>query len=165
MKRLDQYEGSNRSGMFKYRIEADGELEQAIQAACDEMSVSTGEPHGMDDRPKHYPYIAFIHPDDEYYRVDLGFATAEDLVGDGPGSLDELKDMLYNYTTMKPWLDRIHEAAQLNGEASIEFRDLDDEPNFGNQYAMNNKQADWLRSQGWVVHWEKYPRTWIVSGW
>jgi len=165
MKRLDQYEGSDRSGMFKYRIEADGELEQAIQTACDEMSVSTWDPHGMDDCPKHYPFIVFIYPDDEYNRVDLGFASAEDFVGDSAGSLEELKGMLYNYTTMKPWLDRIHEAAQVDGETSIEFRDLDDEPNFDNQYAMNNKQADWLRSQGWVVSWEKYPRSWTVSGW
>lgn len=155
------------SGIYKYLITKDGDLESAVEDMTLDYEISiVAYNYGLNDKPKDYPYIVLMHPDDEYGRIDYAFVSANDFFtpDDQPGSLSELRNKIYSYATMKPWIERIEESA-INGETELVFEDIDDTPNFTNERQLNNSQAKWLRDRGYTVSWEKYLRRWIVSGW
>lgn len=166
MKRLEQYNGGMRSNIYKYLIENDVELELAVAEACEDIGMSvTDHGYGLDDVPKDYPYIALIHPDGEYNRIDYAFVAMSDFtVNSEVGRLTTLLASLYNEDTMAPWIERLQDA-QRSREREVTFRDLDDESNPDNQYAVNDHQIQYIRDKGYKVQWEKYPRSYVVSGW
>lgn len=166
MKRLPQYNGGMRSSIYKYLIENDVELELAVAEACSDIGMSvTDYGYGLDDVPKDYPYIALIHPDGEYSRIDYAFVAMSDFIESSEeGSLKAMLSQLYNVATMAPWIDRLREA-QRNDEREVSFHDLDDENNPDNQYAVNDHQIQYIREKGYKVRWEKYLRSYVVSGW
>lgn len=111
------------------------------------------------ERLVEYPFVVVAHYDDERGTIRMHYL---------PPTMWETKtayqrhcDELYNETSMQPWLERL-KTAVLNKESEVTFRDMDDQPN-DNEHALNNKQAFWLRNQGFRVDWEKYPREWIVK--
>ena len=152
------------SDMYRFRIESEGELQTAI-----DMVIEKEELHckvsvrGVKDVPSNYPYVVCIYPDEERNFVSLAFVVFADFFED-MDLCQQIRDLLINDETMKGQLERI-DAARKAKESSVEFRDVDDEPNPDNQYCLNNAQADWFRLKGFKVNWEKYPRTWTVSGW
>lgn len=166
MKRLPQYNGGMRSDIYKYLIENDVELKLAVEEACADIGMDvTDHGYGLDDVPKNYPYIALIHPDGEFNRIDYAFVDMSDFTEHSDeGSLKAELDKLYNETTMSPWIARIQQAI-LNDDREITFSDLDDESNPDNQYAVNDHQIKYIRDKGYTVTWEKYPRSYVVSGW
>lgn len=166
MKRLAQYNGGMRSGIYKYLIENDVELEQAVEEACTDMGMSVKDHgYGLDDVPKNYPYIALIHPDNEYSRIDYAFVEIADFTDNSEeGTLQMLLNATYNDTTMAPWIERIRNA-QRRGDLEVDFNDLDDASNPSNERSVNDHQIEYIRQKGYTVRWEKYPRSYIVSGW
>lgn len=165
MERMKQYNGKMGSGIYKYLIEKEGDLELAIGQMIIDYGISlTAHNYGMDDLPKVYPYIVLMHPDDEYNRIDFAFVTITDFSDNEIGTLRALSAALYNDDTMKPWIDRLTEAAQA-GEKTVEFDDLDESHNPDNHRAVNDEQINYIRQKGYKVQWEKYPRQYIVSGW
>lgn len=166
MKRLPQYNGGMRSNIYKYLIENDVELKRAVEEACIDIGMTvTDHGYGLDDVPKTYPYIALIHPDDEYNRIDYAFVAMSDFIENSEaGSLAAMLAALYNDETMAPWIERIQDARR-NGDREVSFRDLDDEDNPDCQYAVNDHQIQYIRDKGYKVQWEKYPRSYVVSGW
>lgn len=183
MKRIEQ------SGPFYaayYLIEADGEYETAITDYLTRMHQDGSHSHihdafkyedlmnghrikGNRESGAHpYPFILTINRDVEYGCLIVNFVPKiwfdEDAsTNASQGTLQSLCDQLFSAATMKPWLDRLIQAAH-EGVSSVTFRDVDDEPNTCD-HALNNSQAEWLRQHGWSLNWEKYPREWIVSGW
>lgn len=166
MKRLPQYNGGMRSNTYKYLIETPQCFAEALTEMIDDSGISsTARAYGMDDQPKDYPYIALMHPDDEYNRIDYAFVAMSDFIENSEaGSLAAMLAALYNDETMAPWIERIQDA-QRNGDREVSFRDLDDEDNPDCQYAVNDHQIQYIRDKGYKVQWEKYPRSYIVSGW
>ena len=164
MKELERSEAIGSSDMYRFRIESEGELQSAIDLVIEKEELgSKASVRGVNDEPSTYPYVVCIYPDKEYRFVSLAFATFADFFDD-LNHCQEIRDMLINDGTMKGQLARINDAIEAK-ESEVEFRDLDDEPNPDNQYCLNNAQADWLRIKGFKVNWEKYPRSWKVSGW
>lgn len=166
MKRLAQYNGGMRSGIYKYLIENDVELKQAVEEVCTDVGmVVTDHGYGLDDVPKNYPYIALIHPDDEYSRIDYAFVAIADFTDNSEeGTLQMLLNATYNDTTMAPWIARLQDA-QKRGDNYFTFDDLDDAQNPDNDRAVNDHQIEFLRQKGYRVEWQKYPRSYDVSGW
>lgn len=166
MKRLPQYNGGMRSNIYKYLIENDVELKLAVEEACTDVGMSVKDHgYGLDDVPKDYPYIALIHPDEEYSRIDYAFVAMSDFTESSEvGSLKAMLARLYNDTTMELWIERIQDA-QRAGQSEVHFDDLDDEANPDNYRAVNDHQIQYIRDKGYKVQWEKYPRSYIVSGW
>lgn len=112
-------------------------------------------------RPQVYPYFSVAHFDSERGTMRLYYIPAT--VFDIKSELQLIHDRMYNASTMAPWIKVVAEAIQ-RGETEIIFRDVDDNLNTDNTSALNNFQATWLRNNGFVVRWEKYPREWIVEG-
>lgn len=164
MKELVRNEALGSSDMYRFLIESEGELQAAVDMVIEKDSLGSGASvRGVKDEPNEYPYVVCIYPDDEYKFVSLAFACFSDFFED-LNLCQEIRELLINDETMKGQLERINDAIKAQ-ESEVEFRDIDDEPNPTNQYCLNNAQADWLRIKGFKVSWEKYPRTWNVSGW
>ncbi len=165
MKRLKQYNGKMGSGIYKYLIESDKDLEEAIgDAILDSGTRLDTHSYGLDDHPGVYPCVVLIKPDDEYRRIDFAFVSNNDFINNDIGSLQSMLAELYNDTTMAPWIARIQNA-QRQGEREVSFHDMDGENNQDNQYAVNDHQIEFIRNKGYKVSWEKHPRSYIVSGW
>lgn len=164
MKELTRNEAIGSSDMHRFLIESEGELQAAIDMVIEKENLSSkASIRGVKDEPSEYPYVVCIYPDEEYNYVSLAFVVFSDFF-ENMNLCQEIRNLLINDETMKGQLERIGDARKAQ-ESEIEFRDLDDEPNPDNQYCLNNAQADWLRLKGFKVSWEKYPRTWTVSGW
>lgn len=166
MKRLQQYNGGMRSSIYKYLIETPHCFDEALAEMAEDYGIRTDvKAYGLDDKPKDYPYIALMHPDDEYSRIDYVFVVIADFTDNSEeGTLSTLLNSLYNDTTMKPWIDRIVEAMN-DGDKEVEFTDLDDAANPDNERSVNDHQIEYIRTKGYKVTWEKYPRSYVVSGW
>jgi hypothetical protein len=164
VKELARNDDIGSSDAYRFLIESEGELQEAIGSVIvkDNLSLRASV-RGAVDVPGTYPYIVCIYGDEEYDFVSLAFVTVSDFF-DGPNYCQQIRDQLINAETMKCQMERINDAIQAK-ESEVEFRDLDDEPNPDNQYCLNNAQAEWFRLSGFKVNWEKYPRTWKVSGW
>lgn len=113
----------------------------------------------LNERPSTYPYFIVVHYDDERKVMRIAYVKPEDVTE--PTAYEKHCNALYNSQTMVPWLTRLKEQAQ-SGKREVTFQDVDDNPN-DNHYNLNNKQADWLRTQGFHVDWDKYPRQWTVK--
>lgn len=78
-------------------------------------------------------------------------------------NVDELKAAVQSELKM----DLVYEAlkeAYANDEAEVHFQDTEDkDPN--SRHAINNVQADLLRSKGYSVIWNSPCQWWEVSGW
>lgn len=167
MKRLEQYSGKLASSIYKYLIETESCFAEAIDEVMQEGSYSGAiRQIGLQDKPDNYPYVLLVCPDDRNDKLNLAFVAATDFsegVSD-VGSLDSVLREMYNDETMAPWLLRITDKIA-QGEREVTFRDLDDELNPDNQYAVNNHQITFIRSKGYKTSWDKYPREYTVSGW
>lgn len=166
MKRLPQYNGGMRSNIYKYLIETPQCFAEALTEMIDDCGISsTAFAYGLDDQPKDYPYIALMYPDDEYNRIDYAFVAMSDFTDSSEvGSLKAMLTRLYNDVTMVPWIGRIQKA-QLAGKLEVTFDDLDGEANPDNYRAVNDHQIQYIRDKGYKVQWEKYLRSYVVSGW
>lgn len=168
MKRLEQYSGKLASAIYKYLIETESCFEEAIEEVMQEGAYSGAiRQVGLQDKPEDYPYVLMVCPDDRNDRLNLAFVIPGDFDGEVSevGSLASELRKLYNDETMAPWLLRITDKIA-QGDRECIFRDLDDELNPDNQYAVNDHQIAFIRSKGYKVEWDKYPeREYTVSGW
>lgn len=167
MIRLTQHPGKSSSGISKYLIETESDFDEAVKdvtkhSVCGDRTKQ----YGAHDKPDSYPYILLAILDDNNDRLDLAFVITDDFNAgaEDTWSLSAINKLLYNEVTMAPWMLRITEAIA-NGESSITFKDIDDEPNPKNEYAANSKQIEFIRSKGYSTDWDKYPREYTVSGW
>ena len=167
MIRLNQHPGKSSSAISKYLIETETDFDEAVadvikHAVCGDRIKQ----YGVHDKPNSHPYVLLAILDDHNDRLDLAFVITDDFNAgvEDTWSLSTMNKLLYNEVTMAPWMLRITEAIA-NGESSITFRDVDDEPNPKNEYVVNSKQIEFIRSKGYTINWDRYPREYTVSGW